>query len=77
MRFRFQEARQYNPQGIRLFLFFFIQLFMRMAAMVLVSRLPEGSLKSLYYADALVTAALFITCFWPFLTAFYKILQVR
>ena len=71
MRFRFHDARKYNPQGIRLFLFFFLQLFMRMAALVLVRRLPERSLKSLYYIDAGVSAALFIACFWPFLTAFY------
>jgi hypothetical protein len=71
MRFRLKDARQYNPQGIRLFLFFFIQIFLRIAALVLVSRLPEPSIKTLYYTDALVSAALFIFCFWPFLTAFY------
>jgi hypothetical protein len=71
VRFRFQDARQYNPQGIRLFLFFFLQVFMRLAALVLVSRLPERSLKTLFYADALASAALFVACFWPFLTAFY------
>jgi hypothetical protein len=71
MRFRFQEARQYNPNGIRLFLFFFIQIFMRMAALVIVSRLPEKSLKVLFYADAGLSATLFIACFWPFLIACY------
>jgi hypothetical protein len=71
MRFRFHDAHQYNPYGIRVFLFFFLQVFMRIAALVLVSRLPERSLKILYYADAGLSAALFVACFWPFLTAFY------
>jgi hypothetical protein len=71
MRFRFQDARRYNPHGIRLFLFFFIQIFMRMAALFMASRLSDKSLKALYYADAGLSAALFIACFWPFLIAFY------
>jgi hypothetical protein len=71
MRFRFRDACRYNPQGIRLFLFFFIQIFMRIAALVLVSRLPERKLQLLFYTDAGLSAALFIACFWPLLTAFY------
>jgi hypothetical protein len=71
MRFRFHDAHRYNPNGIRVFLFFLIQIFIRVAALVLVSRLPERSLKILFYADAAVSAALFVACFWPFLTAFY------
>jgi hypothetical protein len=71
MRFRFYDARRYNPHGLRLFMFFFIQVFMRMAALELVGRIPDQSLKALYLTDACVSMALFITCFWPFLTAFY------
>jgi len=71
MRFRFHDARQYNPHGLRLFLFFFVQIFMRLAALVLVSHLPYRSLKPLIYVDAGISVALFIACFWPFLTAFY------
>jgi hypothetical protein len=71
MRFRFQDARRYNQNGIRLFLFFFIQIFMRIAALIIVNRLPEKSLKALFYIDGGLSAALFIACFWPFLTAFY------
>jgi hypothetical protein len=71
MRFHFQEARQYNPNGIRLFLFFFIQIFMRMAALVIVSRLPDKSWKTLFYMDAALSTALFVTCFWPFFIALY------
>jgi hypothetical protein len=71
MRFRFHDAHRYNPHGIRVFLFFFIQIFMRVVALVLVSRVPERSLKTFFYADAGVSAALFVACFWPFLIAFY------
>jgi Flp pilus assembly protein TadB len=71
MRFRFYDARQYNPHGIRVFLFFFIQIFMRIAALVFVSRLRYRSLKPLIYIDAVISVALFVACFWPFLTAFY------
>jgi hypothetical protein len=71
MRLRFCDARRYNPHGIRLFLFFFIQIFMRIAALILVSRLPERSLRILFYTDAGLSAALFVACFWPFLVALY------
>ncbi len=71
VRFRFHDARQYNPHGIRVFLFFFMQIFMRIAALVLVSRMAEPSLKILFYADGGISAALFVACFWPFLAAFY------
>jgi hypothetical protein len=71
MRFRFHDARQYNPHGIRLFLFFFIQVFMRMAALELAGRLPEKSWKTLFYMDAALSGALFVTCFWPFFIALY------
>lgn len=71
MRFRFDDARRYNPYGIRLFLFFFIQVFMRITALVLARRLPDRPLKTLYYADAVISFALFLVSFWPFLTAFY------
>jgi hypothetical protein len=71
VRFRFEDARQFNPHGIRIFLFFFIQLFMRGAALVLVSRLPERSATALYYTDAILSAALFIVCFLPFLSSFF------
>jgi hypothetical protein len=72
MRFRFHDARRYNPYGPRLFLFFFVQVFMRIAGLLLARGLPERSLKILYYADAGISAAFFVACFWPFLTAFYR-----
>jgi hypothetical protein len=71
VRFRFEEARQYNPHGIRIFLFFFIQIFMRIAGLVLSARIPEHSLQLLCYADAGLSMALFLAFFWPFLAAFY------
>jgi hypothetical protein len=71
MRLRFRDARQYNPHGMQLFLFFFIQVFMRITGLVLLHRWPERSLRLLFYSDALVSAALFIACFCPFLAAFY------
>jgi hypothetical protein len=71
MRFRFTDAREYNQHGIRLFLFFLAQVFMRIAGLVLVRRLPERSLIVLFYTDAGISAALFLVCFWPFLTAIF------
>jgi hypothetical protein len=71
VRFRFHDARQYNPHGIRVFLFFFMQIFIRIAALVLVSRLSDKSLKALFYTDAGLSVTLFLACFWPFLAAFY------
>jgi hypothetical protein len=72
VRFRFRDARQFNPHGIRIFLFFFIQLFMRTAALVLAGRLPERSMNILYFTDALLSATLFLVCFWPFLAALFQ-----
>jgi hypothetical protein len=71
IRLRFDEARRYNQHGIRLFLFFLIQLFMRIAALNLSGRLPVQFLRPLYYSDAVLSVGLFIACFWPFLTSFY------
>jgi hypothetical protein len=72
VRLRFEDARQFNPHGIRIFLFFFIQLFMRIAALVMAGWLPERSVKVFYYTDVLLSAALFLVCFWPFLAALFQ-----
>lgn len=54
-------------------MFFFIQVFMRLAALELAGRLPDRSLKTLYLTDAGISLALFMGCFWPFLSAFFAI----
>jgi hypothetical protein len=67
VRLDFTAAKKYNPLGIRIFLFFFTQLFMRLAALILVIHLPGKGLNTLFWADFLISVTLFLISFWPFL----------
>jgi hypothetical protein len=64
MHFRFAEAKAYNPYGIRVFLFFFIQLFMRLTGFWLACRSPFLNRK-LFTADAILSSGLFVFTCWP------------
>jgi hypothetical protein len=68
MRFQFRDAKNYNPHGIRIFLFFFIQLWMRIGALLLCNHVPGRSLSILYWTDSILSVILFLVTFWPFLT---------
>jgi hypothetical protein len=68
IRFEFKLAKEYNPYGPRIFLFFILQLVMRMAALLGSSRVPEQALTKLYWSDSLVSVTLLLLCFWPFLS---------
>jgi hypothetical protein len=76
VRFEFQLAKEYNPYGLRIFLFFIIQLGMRIGGLLLASRLPEQALKKMVRADGVISATLLLICFWPFLSEMVRTVGV-
>jgi hypothetical protein len=67
MRFRFDEARNYNIYSIRIFLFFLIQFFVRIVILLSGQIVAEMGQSRFVMLDALASGALFIFCFEPFL----------
>jgi len=68
VRFDFESALEYNPHGPRVFLFFIIQILMRVSVLVLVSRIPVSALPVIIWIDVLLSVFLFLVTFWPFLS---------
>lgn len=62
-RFKFESAKSYNKYGIRIFLFFFIQLFLRFIASIFLHHkiFPKNKIIIL---DSIISASLYIYCFW-------------
>jgi len=67
VRLNFKAARSYNPYGPGVFFFFVIQILMRVAVLVLVSRIPVRVLPVISCTDVLLSVFLFLVTFWPFL----------
>jgi hypothetical protein len=68
IRLDFESAKSYNPFGIRIFLFFLIQLLMRLSALILVNHVPYRVLHGMFWSDAIISVSLFLISFWPFLS---------
>lgn len=66
VRLDFDAAHKYNQYGTRLFAFFLIQLIFRIL-LYLAQKLKPWDLRRIIYPDAVVSAALFIIFFWPFI----------
>jgi len=78
VRFDFREARQYNPFGIRIFLFFFIQLVLRVSAIILMLWFHKILLRPLIIADVFLSVVFFSICFWPFIVLlFHQIARLK
>jgi hypothetical protein len=69
VRFHFDDARAINPYSIQIFLFFFIQLLMRLAAYFLSAFLLGKKRRALIIFDVILSLVLFIGCFMPFIRA--------
>jgi hypothetical protein len=69
VRFKFHEARELNPYGIRIFMFFLLQLLMRVSGFFIISKVNR---KKFIRADIIVSVLLFIILFWPFLNEILK-----
>jgi hypothetical protein len=66
VRGRFEEALQWNSYSIRIFLFFAIQLLMRIALGILSLKTARW-LRKITVADAVVSGAMAIAAFYPFM----------
>lgn len=66
VRGRFSEARLWNAYGIRVFLFFAIQLLMRVFFSFLYIRFEE-SRKQLIIFDSIASGVMLLAAFWPYL----------
>jgi len=62
IRGNFKEAREWNRNGIPIFLFFFIQLIMRMGITILNQKTIVSG-KTILYVDVVFSLLLFIVCF--------------
>jgi hypothetical protein len=66
VRGRIAEAYDWNIYGMQVFLFFFLQLIMRIAFSVLFLKYPENR-KQLIPVDIIGSALLFLIAFFPFI----------
>ena len=70
VRLNFWKAHEYNPYGIRIFLFFVVQLFFRINFFIVArNRTPDSSLITM---DIVLSAGVFLIAFWPFLVSAAK-----
>lgn len=67
VRFKFESAKSYNKFGIKIFLFFLIQLFLRIITSISL-RYKLLRQKQLVIADSIVSFGLYLFCFWEMIT---------
>ncbi len=66
VRGRFEEAWQWNRYGMRIFLFFAVQLLLRVVYSVFYIKYP-GTGKKLIIFDCIGSGIIFLVAFWPFI----------
>ncbi len=72
VRLNFKKSREYNPYGIRIFLFFLVQLFFRINFLIIVkNRNPDVTL---IVFDIALSVGVFLIAFWPFLVNAVKVI---
>lgn len=82
VRFRLDDAREFNPYGPRIFLFFGIQLVLRIFLLfmtlrgILQIRDELQTEKWLILSDAAQSFVLFVICFWPFIRFWMDMLKI-
>ena len=62
IRFNFEEAKEWNQNGIPIFLFFLIQLLLRIG-IIIISRFEIFPERQILYFDVSFSIVLFIICF--------------
>jgi len=72
VRFNFSAAAGYNPYGLRIWLFFVVELVMRLFVSMLLALRPIQRINLLIIIDATQAIILFIISFWPFLAYFFS-----
>lgn len=76
VRGRFAEATEWNKYGLRIFLFFALQLLMRVVFSLFSIKLPGARQKLICY-DIGGSAVLFLLAFWPFIRWLALVLVAR
>ncbi len=71
MKLDFNKAREFNPYGIRIFLFMMIQLTMRVAGFFVAVRRQK---KMIILADISISVILFVIFFYPFISEYFRLL---
>jgi hypothetical protein len=71
VRGRINEAYQLNIYGMRVFLFFFSQLLLRVAFSIFYLRFPDTR-KQLITFDCIGSGLIFLISFWPFMESICK-----
>jgi hypothetical protein len=66
VRGRIDEAYQWNIYGMRVFLFFSLQLILRVAFSLFYVKFP-GTGKQLIITDCIGSGVIFLMAFWPFI----------
>ncbi|NLE35907.1 MAG: DUF2752 domain-containing protein [Bacteroidales bacterium] len=66
VRGRLAEAMEWNNHSLRLFLFFALQLLMRISLAVVAFRTTKN-LRAITVTDAVVSSVMVLTAFWPLL----------
>ena len=66
VRGRVEEAYQWNRYGMRIFLFFFSQLILRVAFSIFYLKYSDTR-KQLIIVDSIGTVIIFLIAFWPFI----------
>lgn len=70
VRGRISEAYEWNPYGMRVFLFFISQLLFRAVFLFVSVRHPENR-KHLIIYDSFASGVIFLISFWPFLGSIF------
>jgi Protein of unknown function (DUF2752) len=71
VRARIEEAYKWNPYGMRIFLFFALQLLMRVSFSFYFLRYPDTR-KQLIIVDCLGSGIIFFIAFWPFMASIFR-----
>ncbi|HEX7492743.1 MAG TPA: DUF2752 domain-containing protein [Bacteroidales bacterium] len=71
VRGRLDEAYQWNPYGMRIFLFFAAQLVLRVAFSIFYLKYPDTR-RQLIIVDCFGSGIIFLVAFWPFIISIFK-----
>jgi hypothetical protein len=71
VRGQIDEAYQWNPYGMRIFLFFAAQLVLRVAFSIFYQKYPETRMQ-LIIVDCFGSGIIFLIAFWPFVASIFS-----
>jgi hypothetical protein len=71
VRGRFDEAYQWNQNGMRVFLFFALQFILRVAFSIFYIRFADTR-KQLIIVDCIGSGLIFLISFWPFIASIFN-----